>query len=184
MCIKDPLRIAIEQGFAGLQPSRGFGSESAAIKIQLFDLVEPALQLFQLDVVLFELVVSKVLRGGFPGDFGFKIVAFVDQLAVGVVPIGFEAGENLFLLQTVEGNGFENYRLPAHLGNVVLDHLEPPRVVVGPRQKAHAILQIDGPHPLQPSPQADALCCRLSRNLVCQQQPWNRNHGAYLMLRS
>jgi len=40
------------------------------------------------------------LRGCFLGDFGFEIAAFVDKLAVGVVAIGFEAGDHLFLMQS------------------------------------------------------------------------------------
>ena len=79
MRVEDTLRVSIEQVFAGFEPLSGLDGESAAVEIQLFYLVEPAPQLFHLDVILFKLVVGEVLRGGFLGDFTFEIVAFVDS---------------------------------------------------------------------------------------------------------
>jgi len=102
MRVEDPLRVIIEQAFAALQPLGGFGSEPAAIKIELLYLFEPPLQLFQLDVVFFELVVSKVLRGRFFGDLGFEIIALVDEFAISIVPVGLEAGDDLVLLPMIE----------------------------------------------------------------------------------
>src|SRR5271168_600637 len=85
MRFEDPARISIEQALAPLQPLRGFDSESAAVKIELLYLFEPSLQLLQLDIVLFELVVSEVLHRRFFGDFAFEIVAFVDEFTIGIV---------------------------------------------------------------------------------------------------
>ena len=107
MHVEDLLCVTIEQGFAGFQPFRGFGSEHSTVKIKLFYFFKPALQLFQLDVVLFQLVVSEVLRGCFLCDLGFEIVAFVDEFAVGIVAIDLKASDNLALLQTVERYGRE-----------------------------------------------------------------------------
>jgi hypothetical protein len=93
-----------------------------------------------------------VLRCRLLGDFSFKVVTFVDELAIGVVAIGFEAGDDLFLLPTIERDRLQNDRITVHSGDVVFQHLQPPHVVIGFRQQAHAILQIDATHTLQPPP--------------------------------
>src|SRR3982074_1845535 len=139
--------------FAGFEPLGGFDRQFRVIEIELFDLLEPDLKLLQVDVVFLQLRVRKVLGGGFLGDLGFEIVALVDQLAVGLVTIGLEAGDDLLLLGPVERERFQDHCLAADLGDIVFQHLEPPRVVVGFRQQAHAVLQINRPHSLPPAPQ-------------------------------
>src|SRR6516162_7846219 len=104
MRLEDALRVRIEQAFAALQPLRGFGREPAAIKIQLSYLFEPALQLLELDIVFFELVVSEVLRCRFFGDVGFEIIAFVDEFAICIVAICLETSDNFFVLSSVESD--------------------------------------------------------------------------------
>jgi hypothetical protein len=163
------LRIGIEQTFAALQPLRGLGGKFATVKIQFSYLFEPALKLLQLDVVFFELVVSKVLRGRFLGDLGIEIIALVDEFAISIVPVGLEAGDDLVLLPMIERGRFQNDRLATHFGDVVRQHLQPPRVVIGFGQEAYAVLQIDDSHALQPPPQGDPLGCRLRRDFVRKQ---------------
>src|SRR5271169_6789433 len=94
MRVEHALRIGIKQVFAGLQPLSGLGGKPTTVEIQLFDLFEPALELLQIDVVFFELGISEMLRGRFLGDLDFKILTFVDELAVSVIPIGFEAADD------------------------------------------------------------------------------------------
>ena len=117
MGLEDAARVSIEQTFATLQPNRSFGSEPATVKIELPYFLEPALQLFQLDVVFFELVVGKMLASRFLGDFGFEVVTFVDELAISIVPIGLEAGNDLVMLHTVQRDRLQDDRVAAHLGD-------------------------------------------------------------------
>src|SRR6516225_12279552 len=168
MRVENALRIIVEQVFAGLEPRCSLGGQVATVKIQLFYLLEPALQLFQLDIIFFELVVCEVPRGGLFRDIGFEIVAFVDELAIGIIPVGLETGDDLLPLNSVECGGFQDHRIAAHLRDVVLQHLEPPRMVVGLGQEAHAILQINGAHAFQPPPQPHPLRGRLRRDLISQ----------------
>jgi len=79
MRVEDPPRIIAEQAFAYLQPRRGVGGEPATVKIQLLYFFEPALQLLQLHIVLFKLVVREVVGCRLLGDVSFEVVTFVDE---------------------------------------------------------------------------------------------------------
>ena len=118
-----------------------------------------------------------MLSGGFLSDLGLEIITLVDQLAVGLVAVGLEARDDLFLLGAIDRDGFQDHRVAADFGDIVFQHLEPARVVVGLRQQAHAVLEIDRSHPLEPAPQRNTLRGRFRRHLIGQQQPWLSYHG-------
>src|SRR5437773_4988021 len=62
--------------------------------------------------------------------------------------------------------GVQTCALPIfHFGDVVFQHLEPPRVIIGFGQQTHAILQIDRAHALQPAPQRNPLRSWLGREI-------------------
>jgi hypothetical protein len=75
---------------------------------------------------------------------------------------------NRYPARGFEGDRLQNHCVTTHLGNVVLEHLQPPHVVIGFGQQTHAILQINRAHALQPAPQRDPLRCRFRRHFIGQ----------------
>lgn len=71
-----------------------------------------------------------------------------------------------FFLGPIQRDGFQNQRITPHLGDVVLQHLQAPDVVIGFGKQAHPALHIDGAHALELSPQADAFFGRFGRDFV------------------
>jgi hypothetical protein len=106
-----------------------------------------------------------------------------DLALVGVVPIRPEAGDDLLLPASVEGDGLQDHRLAIHLGDVVLPYFQPSHVVVDLGEEADAVLQIDGTHALEASPEGHPLGRRLGRDLVREEDPWCCNHRYFVLLR-
>src|SRR5208282_5907647 len=177
MRVEDALRVGIEQDRASLQPFGGLLSEGTAVEIELADLREPVLKLFQIHVILLELGVCEVLGGCLLGDLALEVVALVDQFAIGIVAIGFEAGNDLLLLRLIECCGLEDHRLAAHLGDVVFEHLQASHMIFGLWQQANAVLQIDPTHALEATPKRNPLRRRFRGHFVGEQQPRSCNHN-------
>src|SRR3546814_1683492 len=58
-----------------------------------------------------ELGIGEVAGVHLLGDLALEVVALVDEFLVGVVAVGLEAGDDLFLLPFVEGDGLQDHAL-------------------------------------------------------------------------
>jgi len=164
-------RVGVEKLLAAVQPPRGLFGQRCTIEVEFADLLEPALKLFEVGILLLKLGVSELLDRDLLGDLGFECLALAEKLAVLVVTIRLEACDHLVLLDLVQGDGLQKHGFAVHLGNVVLEHLQPTSMVVGLGQEADAVLEIDGTHTLEPPPNSNPLGGRLSRYFVGEQEP-------------
>jgi len=171
MGVEDTLGVAVEQSLAGMQPLRSLLRQRCTIKIELPDLLQPALELLQVGVLFLEFGVGKFVDRDLLGDLGLEIGAASEKLAILVVAIRLEAGDDLVLLHAVKRDRFQDDAFAAHFGDIVLDHLQPTDVIVGLRQQADTILEIDRAHTFKAAPKRNALGSRLGRHLVGQQKP-------------
>jgi hypothetical protein len=148
------------------------------MKIKLADLLKPPSELAEILVVFLELCERELVRRALLRDLGLEALALLQKLVVGLVAICVEARQDLFLLRTIQCRSFEEHGLARHLSDLVFEHLEPPQMVVGPRQHADAVLKVDPTHGLDPPPQGDALPRGFRGNFVGQHQPRVRVHAA------
>src|SRR5258708_5145446 len=59
--VEHPSSVAVEQSLAGAQPLRGFLGQRRAIEIELFYLLQPALEFLEVRVFLFELGIGEFI---------------------------------------------------------------------------------------------------------------------------
>ena len=126
------------------------------------------MQLAELGILLLQLGEGELLDSELLRDLRLERIALADELAILVVAVGAEPVEHLGLLRRVERDGLEQHRFAAHLGGIVLEHLEATNMIVGSRQQADAALQVHGTHSLEAPPHADAPGRRFSGNFVCE----------------
>ncbi len=86
--------MAIEQYLAAPQPGCRFLSEGRA--------VEPGLKFPEVYVFLFELGIGELVDGDLLGDFRFEIRTASEELAVLLVAVSLEVGNDLFLLRPIK----------------------------------------------------------------------------------
>src|SRR3546814_20702530 len=70
VCLKDLLGVSVQHGLTTFEALLRLGGPGRAIEIQLADLGQPALQLLQVDVVLFELGIGEVAGVHLLGEIG------------------------------------------------------------------------------------------------------------------
>jgi hypothetical protein len=87
MCVENPLGKVVEHRFAALQSLLCLDRPLGTVEIELLDLGEPALKLLEIDVVLLEFGIGEMRGRDLLGDFTLEVVALVDELLIGVVPL-------------------------------------------------------------------------------------------------
>src|SRR3546814_2049670 len=88
--LKDLLGVSVQHGLTTFEALLRLGGPGRAIEIQLADLGQPALQLLQVDVVLFELGIGEVAGVHLLGDLALEVVALDDEFLVGFVAVQSE----------------------------------------------------------------------------------------------
>ncbi len=171
MGVENALGVTIEQSLAGSQPLCRLVRQGRAVKIELLDLLQPALELLQVGVFFFKLRIGELVDRDFLGDLLLEIVTATKELRLLVVTIGFEPGYDLILLRTIESDRLQDDGITIYFGNIVFQHLQPRDVIVGLGLQADAVLQINGAHSLQPPPERNALCGGIGRHFVSEKKP-------------
>lgn len=169
VCLENTLGIGVEQRFAFLQPCGGFGSQGRAVEVELHDLLQPRLELPEIDVVFLKLRIGEVAVCSLFRNLRLEIPALVEEFDVLLVAIRLEAADDLFLLPPIEGDGLEQDRLARHPVDLVFDDLEAADMVVRPGQQADAALQIDRTHALELAPERNAFPGGFGGHLVGQE---------------
>ena len=79
MGVEDAPGIIVEHIRAAPQPLFRLDRTLGAVEVELPDLGEPALQLLQIDIVLFQFGIGVVAGGDLLGDLALEVVALVEE---------------------------------------------------------------------------------------------------------
>ena len=90
----------------------GFGSQGRAVEVALHDLLQPRLELPEIDGVFLKLRIGEVAVCSLFRNLRLEIPALVEEFDVLLVAIRLEAADDLFLLPPIEGDGLERTDSP------------------------------------------------------------------------